>query len=59
MITVKNINGSPEIIPDKYVGVHSDENFFYFFENENELTEHKTNSVKNDNFIIKFFKNLF
>jgi len=36
VIKVKNIKGSPESIPDKYVGIHSDDNFFYFFETERE-----------------------
>ena len=36
MITVKNINGRPESIPDTKFGNNSDENYFYFFESEEE-----------------------
>lgn len=41
MITVKNINGSPESIPDvKIYGTHSDEQYFYFFTTEKEAEAH-------------------
>ena len=36
MIKVNNIQGSPESTPDIYVGIHSDDKFFYFFETEKE-----------------------
>lgn len=39
MIKVKNINGRPETTPDTNGGVHSDSEFFYFFETEQEFNE--------------------
>jgi hypothetical protein len=36
MIKVNNIKGKPESIPDNYVGINSDDKFFYFFETEKE-----------------------
>lgn len=41
MITVKNINGSPEFIPKTKFGSHSDESSFYFFETQEEIDLHK------------------
>jgi len=37
MITINNINGSPEFIPEKYKQQHFDGDFFYFFETEEEV----------------------
>ena len=37
MIKVANIKGSPERTPDKYIGIHSDDSYFYFFEDEREM----------------------
>jgi hypothetical protein len=37
MITINNINGSPESIPEKYKQQHFDGDFFYFFETEEEV----------------------
>lgn len=39
MITVNNINGKPESVPENYKGVHSDDNKFYFFESTQEHEE--------------------
>lgn len=39
MIVVKNINGSPESVPNTSFGVHSDSNNFYFFEREEEYNQ--------------------
>ncbi len=39
MITVANINGSPESVPSVSCGVYSDANSFYFFESEQEKTD--------------------
>lgn len=36
MIKVNNINGTPEYEPKEYVGIHSDDKFFYFFETPEE-----------------------
>lgn len=36
MITVRNINGTPESKPNTKFGVFSDENSFYFFESDRE-----------------------
>ena len=36
MVKVKNIQGSPEITPDEYYSIHSDDNYFYFFDSEKE-----------------------
>jgi hypothetical protein len=38
MITINNINGSPEFIPEKYKQQHFDGDFFYFFETEEEVS---------------------
>lgn len=34
MIKVNKINGSPETIPNTSYGLHSDDEFFYFFESD-------------------------
>ena len=41
MITVNNINGVPETIPDPHPGFgsHSDDEFFYFFESVQEAID--------------------
>lgn len=36
MITVNNINGSPESTPANYIARHSDGSYFYFFETKEE-----------------------
>jgi hypothetical protein len=38
MIKVPNINGTPKSIPEGDYAVHSDQEFFYFFKNEEERT---------------------
>lgn len=48
MIKVPNIKGSPESTPKKYVGVHSDDLYFYFFDDEIEM-ELFYNSLPIDN----------
>jgi len=39
MIKVNNINGAPESTPETFAGVHSDNDFFYFFETKEEHEE--------------------
>jgi len=39
MITVANINGAPESVPNTKFGVHSDSEYFYFFESVEERKE--------------------
>lgn len=46
MITVNNINGSPEAIPHNYFAVHGDDSHFYFFNNKEEHQEF-LNNIKN------------
>lgn len=41
MITVNNINGKPESKPASWKGVHSDSDYFYFFETDEEVAAHK------------------
>lgn len=36
MIKVNNLNGNPEYIPETTGGIHTDENYFYFFETKQE-----------------------
>ena len=36
MITVRNINGAPERIPNQYCGQHNDSENWYFFESKQE-----------------------
>ena len=52
MIKVPNIKGSPESTPKKYIGVHSDDDFYYFFETEKEKDNFYA-GIPNDNSGIK------
>lgn len=52
MIKVPNINGSPESTPKKYIGVHSDDSYYYFFETEKEKDNFYA-GIPNDNSGIK------
>lgn len=52
MIKVPNIKGSPESTPKKYVGIHSDDSYYYFFETEKEK-ENFYAGIPNDNSGIK------
>jgi hypothetical protein len=46
MIKTRNINGKPEETPKGDFAVHSDSDFFYFFENEEERIEYfKANDI--------------
>ena len=46
MITVNNINGSPEAIPHNYFAVHGDDSQLYFFNNKEEQQVF-LNNIKN------------
>lgn len=48
MIKVPNIQGSPESTPKKYIGIHSDDSYYYFFETEKEK-ENFYAGIPNDN----------
>lgn len=52
MIKVPNIHGSPESTPKKYIGVHSDDSYYYFFETEKEKDNFYA-GIPNDNSGIK------
>jgi hypothetical protein len=52
MIKVKNINGKPEETPIGDFAVHSDSDFFYFFETEEERIEYfQDNGISYNPFI--------
>lgn len=42
MIQVKNIEGSAESIPEFYILIFSDDNYFYFLETDDEVTKYNS-----------------